>query len=130
MACHYTQVALVADVADLFGRLARTWGDAAAPIASTAAGREDVADLLFALDESASGDEADRRLATFYGALSGLQLAALCEALSQRDAKEQLDLTLTWCARNADVTSLRSVLHDAGAHAVAYRRAERAGELA
>ena len=124
----YVYAADPADLAEFFVRL-RSWDEAAAMIAPALAARTDSGRFLAALDASLPDEEADACLARFFGLLEGAGLAALCVGLTEQNANQEFDLVLRWSAGSAHASAIRSALHDAGAHAIAYQFSQRVAEL-
>jgi hypothetical protein len=121
---HAARHAEPAGLAQLFRRLAQSWGRAADLIAPILAGRDDVTTFLAALEavapEAYPGILAER--------LSRADVVELFRTLTSRaDHADHalVDDLLSWCVLHDDPLALATMLHEKGLHAVAYRLAER-----
>jgi hypothetical protein len=121
----YAVTAPPLDAAESFCELTRKWTSAATLLAPVLVGRQDSARVLAALRTLAP----DQFPESLLGLLTYQHVVALCGGLSAQNATMELDTVLTWCAGREDAAELRSVLHEAGLHALGYRLAERVDEM-
>jgi hypothetical protein len=127
---HYGTRAAPDAVAQAFIQLWRSGGDGTGVLATAAlTGRADSAAVLAAMRRLGAGEAVDRHVAWLARALPIDGMIALCVALSDQDAVDEVEAMLTQSAARDDVEALSAALHQAGRHSLAYHLAERRSEL-